>query len=111
MIQRKLLIGHRNPIYSQQVCSILHSMKLVTDHGYIANIVRPQDSINQQKAKMACNARDCEERNKMLKDEKESILVHFSQLKGQMNKFRENQRLALIYIPMQPCESILTQIP
>ena len=42
---------------------------------------------------MACNARDCEEKNKMLKDEKEAILVHFSQLKGQMNKFRENQRL------------------
>lgn len=53
------------------------------------------DSINQQKAKMACNARDCEEKNKMLKDEKEAILVHFSQLKGQMNKFRENQRAKL----------------
>lgn len=54
-----------------------------------------QDNINQQKSKMSSNARDCEERNKALKDEKEAILVHFSQLKGQMNKFRENQRSKL----------------
>lgn len=50
------------------------------------------ESINQLKSKMSCNARDCEERNRILKEEKEAILVHFSQLKGQMNKFRENQR-------------------
>ncbi|XP_063674868.1 dynein regulatory complex subunit 2-like isoform X2 [Bolinopsis microptera] len=64
------------------------------------------DSINQQKAKMACNARDCEERNKMLKDEKESILVHFSQLKGQMNKFRENQRSKLTALTVLSSKTI-----
>jgi hypothetical protein len=38
---------------------------------------------------MANNIRECEQRNKALKEEKEAIQAHFQNLKAKMNKFRE----------------------
>merc|ERR1712076_118322 len=47
---------------------------------------RISDNISQLKGKMATNTRECEERNRQLRGEREGMLVHFQELKGQMNK-------------------------
>ena len=52
---------------------------------------RLHESVMQTKVKMANNARECEERNKGLKEEKEAIGHHFQELKSRMNKFREGE--------------------
>ncbi|XP_071166251.1 dynein regulatory complex subunit 2-like [Mytilus edulis] len=50
------------------------------------------DNISQLKSKMAANAKECEERNKQLKEEREKMLAHFQDLKAQMNRLRERER-------------------
>lgn len=40
---------------------------------------------------MSNNVRECEIRNKALKEEKDAIAQHFQNLKSKMNKFREGQ--------------------
>ncbi|VDI16575.1 Hypothetical predicted protein [Mytilus galloprovincialis] len=50
------------------------------------------DNISQLKKKMMANAKECEERNKQLKEEREKMLAHFQDLKAQMNKLRERER-------------------
>jgi len=56
---------------------------------------RLQDQISHWKQKLATNAKKCEERNKAMKAEKDSIFKHFQELKGRMNKFREREALRL----------------
>merc|ERR1711988_818254 len=52
---------------------------------------RLQDSLAHWKTKIANNQRECEERNKALREEKEAIARHFQELKGRMNRFREQE--------------------
>ena len=52
---------------------------------------RTQDSLAHWKTKLASNQRECEERNRALKEEKDAISRHFQELKGRMNKFRERE--------------------
>lgn len=61
---------------------------------------RIQDQIAQVKARMTSSARENEERNRALKAEKEEILGHFQQLKGQMNRFREAERSRLTQLTL-----------
>jgi len=64
---------------------------------------RLQDSLAHWKAKLATNAKKCEERNRAMKAEKDAIFGHFQDLKGRMNKFREReaQRLQELTINSQ----------
>ena len=55
-----------------------------------------KDQIAQVKSRMTSCSRENEERNRALKAEKEEILGHFQQLKGQMNRFREAERLDIL---------------
>jgi hypothetical protein len=48
------------------------------------------------RAKMATNVRECEERNRALKEEKDAVAAHFQELKGRMNRFREGQQRKLV---------------
>jgi dynein regulatory complex subunit 2 len=48
------------------------------------------------RAKMATNVRECEERNRALKEEKDAVAAHFQELKGRMNRFREGQQRRLV---------------
>lgn len=52
---------------------------------------RLQDSLSHWKTKLASNQRECEERNRALKEERDAISKHFQELKGRMNKFRETE--------------------
>ena len=52
---------------------------------------RLQDSLAHWKTKLASNGRECEERNRSLREEKDAISRHFQELKSRMNKFRESE--------------------
>lgn len=50
---------------------------------------------------MAANAKECEDRNRTIKEEREVMLAHFQELKGQMNKLREAARAELMALTLQ----------
>lgn len=52
---------------------------------------RLQDSINHWRTKIANNARECEERNRALREEKDAIGRHYQDLKARMAKFRDGE--------------------
>jgi len=52
---------------------------------------RLQDSLAHWKTKLASNQRECDERNRALREEKDAISRHFQELKSRMNKFRESE--------------------
>jgi len=62
---------------------------------------RLTDNIAQLKGKMGNNAKECEERNKQLREEREVMLAHFQELKGQMNRLRENERERLTKLTLE----------
>lgn len=62
---------------------------------------RISDQISLLKSKMASNAKECEERNKMLKEEREKMLAHFQELKAQMNKVRDVEREKLTKVTLE----------
>ena len=58
---------------------------------------------------MAGNSKECEERNKQLREERESMLAHFQDLKGQMNKLREIERERLTKLTLESNAAIKVQ--
>lgn len=62
---------------------------------------RIQDKISQVKYKMVSNSKEYEERNRLIKEEKEAIGVQFHNLKDEMNKFREQERARLTTLTLQ----------
>eukprot|EP01006_Ploeotia_vitrea_P031664 TRINITY_DN63984_c0_g1_i4.p1 TRINITY_DN63984_c0_g1~~TRINITY_DN63984_c0_g1_i4.p1 ORF type:complete len:549 (-),score=118.67 TRINITY_DN63984_c0_g1_i4:784-2430(-) len=54
-------------------------------------ISRLQESIANWKANLANNIKECEERNKAMKEEKETTAKHFKELKAKMQKWRKGQ--------------------
>ncbi|XP_048582995.1 dynein regulatory complex subunit 2 [Nematostella vectensis] len=62
---------------------------------------RIQDNISQLKAKMASNARECDERNRMIKEQREVVGAQFHELKAEMNKMREAERAQLTQLTLQ----------
>ncbi|KAK3085108.1 hypothetical protein FSP39_024493 [Pinctada imbricata] len=69
-------------------------------------LTRISDQISQLKSKMSTNARECEERNKQLKEERERMLTHFQQLKAQMNKMRDGEREKLTKLTLESNNAI-----
>ncbi|XP_033748636.1 dynein regulatory complex subunit 2-like [Pecten maximus] len=67
---------------------------------------RISDQISQLKGKMSANAKECEERNKQIKEEREKMLAHFQELKAQMNKMREGERDKLTKLTLESNASI-----
>lgn len=66
---------------------------------------RLQDAIQASKQRIAATQREFDQRNRELKHEKETILVHFQQLKGQMSKSRGRERQELIELTVQSREA------
>ncbi|XP_013416544.1 coiled-coil domain-containing protein 65 [Lingula anatina] len=67
---------------------------------------RIADHISQLKAKMAQNAKENEERNRHLKEEREVMVAHFRELKSQMNKLRDLERERLTKLTLESNASI-----
>ncbi|CAK8679800.1 dynein regulatory complex subunit 2-like isoform X2 [Clavelina lepadiformis] len=60
-----------------------------------------QDTITMLRGKMQQNSRECEERNRQLRDEREHVQKHFQQLKSEMNLARERERSHLTTLTLQ----------
>ncbi|XP_030051113.1 dynein regulatory complex subunit 2 isoform X1 [Microcaecilia unicolor] len=60
-----------------------------------------QESIAVLRIKIAQHARESEEQNRRLREEKEIIHKHFQKLKGQMNQARANERNRLAMLTLQ----------
>lgn len=54
-----------------------------------------QESINLLRSKIQANTKECEERNKILRDEREFVLRHFQKLKYEMDGCRSEERKLL----------------
>jgi len=78
------------------------------DHK-IRKIERLQAARNHWLTKISQNARECEERNKALAEEKNQIAGHFHELKMRMKRFRKDQaeRLALLTKNARQCKAAL----
>jgi len=57
----------------------------------IRKIEKLQNSIAHWRTKISSNGKECEDRNNALREEKDQISKHFSQLKSRMNSFRDQQ--------------------
>lgn len=69
-------------------------------------LTRISEQIAQLKSKMASNAKECEERNRQLKEEREKMLAHFQHLKSQMNKLRDGERDKLTKLTLESNSAI-----
>nr|XP_005991515.1 PREDICTED: coiled-coil domain-containing protein 65 [Latimeria chalumnae] len=65
-----------------------------------------QDQIMALKSKMALNMRECEERNRKLREEKEVIHRHFQILKAEMNRIRAGEKGRLAKLTMESNRAI-----
>jgi len=59
------------------------------------------DQIAQLKGKMSANAKECEERNKILKEDREKMQRHFHELKAEMNSVRDKERDKLTKLTLE----------
>ncbi len=73
---------------------------------FVLTIFVFQDTIAQLKSKMSQNARESEERNRDLREQREVIGEHFHELKSQMNRFRENERGRLTKLTLNASAAI-----
>ncbi|KAK7505903.1 hypothetical protein BaRGS_00002625 [Batillaria attramentaria] len=67
---------------------------------------RIADQIQQLKTKMASNTKECEERNRILREERERMTAHFQELKAQMNKIRDAEREKLTKLTLESSAAI-----
>ncbi|PAA59711.1 hypothetical protein BOX15_Mlig009998g1 [Macrostomum lignano] len=58
------------------------------------------------KQRMASNSRLYEERNRMLKEEREKMVLHFQQLKAQMARIKDQQRQRLTKMTLESNEAL-----
>lgn len=77
----------------------------------IRKINRLQESISHWRTKIKSNIKECEERNKAVKTEKDSVTQHYQELKARMNQFRDiqNQRLTELTRNARETQKVLTE--
>mmetsp|Transcript_9321 Transcript_9321/g.22055 ORF Transcript_9321/g.22055 Transcript_9321/m.22055 type:complete len:504 (+) Transcript_9321:62-1573(+) len=64
--------------------------------GQLKKLQRLQDTLAHWRTKIASNVKECEERNRLMRDERDQISRHFQELKTRMNKMRDEQRARLM---------------
>ncbi|KAJ3124658.1 Dynein regulatory complex subunit 2 [Nowakowskiella sp. JEL0407] len=57
----------------------------------LKKLVKLSEQISHLKAKLSFNSREYEDRNRLLREEKEAVGVHFQELKVKMNLYREGE--------------------
>ena len=55
---------------------------------------------------MQSNCKEYEDANRLVKDEREAVAVHFHNLKDEMNKFRDSERARLTQLTLQSNKAI-----
>lgn len=69
---------------------------------------RISENIAQLKSKMASNAKENEQRNRSIKEERERMLAHLQDLKAEMNKLRDGERAKLTKMTVESNTAIKT---
>ncbi|CAK4611362.1 unnamed protein product [Aphanomyces euteiches] len=72
----------------------------------IRKIERLQANLTHWRTKIAQNVRECTERNKALEEEKAQIASHFQQLKGKMNRMRDEHKKRLTELSLDARETM-----
>lgn len=67
---------------------------------------RLQDSVVNLKVRMQNSTRDSEKDNRVIKEQKETIGAHFHELKGRMNRYRDNQAQSLTELTLKSNEAV-----
>mmetsp|Transcript_6692 Transcript_6692/g.15423 ORF Transcript_6692/g.15423 Transcript_6692/m.15423 type:complete len:512 (-) Transcript_6692:106-1641(-) len=67
----------------------------ITIDAQFKKVQRSQEGLANWKTKIASNVKECEERNRLLREEKEQISAHFQDMKQRMNKMRDEQAARL----------------
>ena len=57
----------------------------------LKKLQRLQDTLVNWRMKIAGNVKECEERNRLLREERDQISAHFQDLKARMNRMRDEQ--------------------
>ena len=57
----------------------------------LKKLQRLQDTLVNWRMKIAGNVKECEERNRLLREERDQISSHFQELKARMNRMRDEQ--------------------
>ena len=74
----------------------------------LKRLQRLQDTLALWRMKIASNVKECEERNRLMREEKEQISRHFQELKARMNKMREEQGARLRDLGIQSRKCVTT---
>ena len=74
----------------------------------LKRLQRLQDTLAHWRMKIASNVKECEERNRLMREEKEQISRHFQELKARMNKMRDEQGARLRDLGIQSRKCITT---
>ncbi|KAJ1471044.1 hypothetical protein T484DRAFT_1978652 [Baffinella frigidus] len=72
-----------------------------TIEGQIKRMQRLQDTLAHWRMKIASNVKECEERNRLMREERDQISRHFQELKSRMNKTRDVQGARLMELSIQ----------
>jgi len=82
-----------------------------TIEAQLKRLQRLQDTLAHWRMKIASNVKECEERNQLMKEERDQISRHFQELKSRMNKMRDEQgaRLMEMSISSRKCIQTLTK--
>ena len=72
-----------------------------TIEGQIKRMQRLQDTLANWRMKIASNVKECEERNRLMREERDQISRHFQELKARMNKTRDGQGARLMDLSIQ----------
>jgi hypothetical protein len=67
----------------------------------LKKLQRLQDTLVNWRMKIAGNVKECEERNRLLREERDQISSHFQALKTRMNRMRDAQGAALMDLSMR----------
>ena len=74
----------------------------------LKRLQRLQDTLAHWRMKIASNVKECEERNRLMREEKEQISRHFQELKARMNKMRDEQGARLRDLGIQSRKCVTT---
>eukprot|EP00960_Hanusia_phi_P059657 764244-Hanusia_phi.AAC.2 len=73
----------------------------------LKRLQRLQDTLSHWRMKIASNVKECEERNRLMREERDQISRHFQELKLRMNKMRDEQSARLMELSLQSRKSVL----
>jgi hypothetical protein len=79
-----------------------------TIEAQLKRLQRLQDTLAHWRMKIASNMKECDDRNRLMKEERDQISRHFQELKARMNKMRDEQRARLMEMSISSRKCITT---